>query len=280
MRIDAHQHFWRLSNPWTNWPTPDLAPIYRDFGADDLEPHLAAANIDRTILVQAAPDPDETRNMLSVAASRPFVAGVVGWVDFEDPAQARADLDAFGQSPLFVGVRPMLQAIEDPAWILGEKQREVLAEIVRRGLTFDALIQPRHLDAVATLAELLPGLPIIIDHGAKPDIRERAFDGWATGMTSLARYGNVRVKLSGLLTEAERGDGLAELRPYVGLLRDAFGADRMMWGSDWPVINLVADYQHWADLSEQLLDGLDDKERSSVWGRTAIEAYGLADKLS
>ena len=275
MRIDAHQHFWSLENPWTEWPTPDLGEIYRDFGTDDLAPLLEQTGVSQTVLVQAAPHADETRDMLKRAAGWDRVGGVVGWVDFADPAGARGDLDSFTADPLFVGVRPMLQAIDDDAWILGTPQREVLGDLERRRLTFDALIQPRHLTAMAEIADRHPDLQIIIDHAAKPDIRSRKIDEWAQGMRRLAQSENVAVKLSGLLTEAAPGDGGEALEPYVAVLLETFGPARMMWGSDWPVINLVSDYVAWAETVDRMIRGLPEDDRAAVWGGTARRIYRL-----
>ena len=274
MRIDAHQHFWRLARGDYGWLTANLAAIHRDYEPADLAPLLKAAHIDRTVLVQAAPSHAETDFLLRLAETTDFVAGVVGWADFEAEDAAHR-IAAQAARERLVGLRPMIQDIADPRWMLNEAIEPAIEAMAEEGLTFDALVMPRHLPILAEFAGRHPGLDIVIDHAAKPDIAAGAFDTWARDMRALAAQTRLVCKLSGLVTEAAPGWSVDTLRPYVEVLIEAFGADRLMWGSDWPVLNLSGDYARWLDAAETLLAGLTEAEREAIFGGTANVFYGL-----
>src|SRR5579871_3324633 len=239
--VDCHQHFWRLDRGDYGWLTPELGPIHRDFLPGDLAPLIAAAGVTRTVLVQAAPTEAETHFLLSLAEATPFVAGVVGWVDFET-RDAVHRIEALAARPGLIGLRPMIQDIVDDRWMLREGVQPALAAMAAEGLTFDALVLPRHLPVLREFLARHPALDVVIDHAAKPDIASGRFDAWARDMRAIAAETRVTCKLSGLVTEAAAGWTVETLRPYVDLLVEAFGADRLMWGSDWPVLNLNASY--------------------------------------
>ena len=270
--IDAHQHFWRLARGDYGWLTPALAPIHRDFGPDDLAPILARHGIGRTILVQAAPTAAETGFLLEIAHATPFVAGVVGWVDFEarDAPDAVARLAA---DPRLVGLRPMVQDIADDDWLARPALAPVFEAMVAHGLVFDALVLPRHLPRLARVLERHPALAVVVDHGAKPRIREREIDSWRADMATIAANPRAHCKLSGLVTEAPPNAGLDALVPYVDTLLGLFGADRLAWGSDWPVVNLAGGYDRWREISLAALAGLSAAERAAVLGGTAERLY-------
>ena len=270
--IDAHQHFWRLARGDYGWLTPALAPIHRDFGPDDLAPILARHGIGRTILVQAAPTAAETGFLLAFAHATPYVAGVVGWVDFEarDAPDAVARLAA---DPRLVGLRPMVQDIADDDWLARPALAPVFEAMVAHGLVFDALVLPRHLPRLARVLERHPALAVVVDHGAKPRIREREIDSWRADMTTIATHPRAHCKLSGLVTEAPPNAGPDALLPYVDTLLGLFGADRLAWGSDWPVVNLAGGYDRWREISLAALAGLSAAERAAVLGGTAERLY-------
>ena len=270
--IDAHQHFWRLDRGDYGWLGPALAPIYRDFSPDDLAPLLAPHGIARTILVQAAPTVAETRFLLDVAARTPFVAGVVGWADFSAPDAAATIADLAREARL-VGLRPMVQDIADDDWLVRPGLAPAFRALAAHGLVFDALVLARHLPRLLVVAERHPDLAIVIDHLAKPEIRARRLDPWRAGMAALAARPNVFCKLSGLVTEAKPGWTGADLRPYVAHVLAAFGPERLMWGSDWPVVDLAGGYDSWRAASLALLDGLSAAEREAVLGGTAARVY-------
>ncbi len=277
MRIDAHQHFWQLSKPFCNWPTSAEDEIYADFGPDDIRRILTANHIEGTVLVQAAPELAETRYLLDLADDASFVRGVVGWIDMES-SSALADLDSLASHPLFCGIRPMLQAIPDPAWMLNPVFDGIYERLVELGLAFDALVTPTHLDLLPELAERHPDLSIIIDHAAKPAIRDgqAGYDNWAPRIERLADSNNVSCKVSGLMTEARPGVGIAELRPYLDHLYAVFGPERLLWGSDWPVVMMAADYASWMSICEAWLADKSVTAHDNIFGETACRVYRLA----
>lgn len=276
LRIDAHQHLWKVSRGDYGWLTAALPTIHRDFLADDLRPLLRAGDIDQTILVQAAESIAETQFLLDIAEREDFVGGVVGWVDFErlDAVEQMARL---AQHPKLVGLRPMLQDMADERWILRPQFEPVLQAMQHHELRFDALIRPRHLPAFVEFAQRYPQLPLVIDHAAKPDIANNRLNDWAVAIRALARVPHVRCKLSGLATEADRGWDAAALKPYVEVLLEAFGPHRLMWGSDWPVLLLAGGYLQWLEIAQDLTAGLSDNERTCIFGSTAARFYGIAN---
>jgi len=276
MRIDAHQHYWSPQHGDYGWlvPSDALRPIFRPFGPADLHPLLDAAGVAGTVLVQAAPSEAETGRLLAIAAqpgSR--VLGVIGWCDFAAPDAAQR-IAALAAQPLLKGLRPMLQDLPDARWILQPACAPALQAMERAGLTLDLLIKPHQLDAALVLAQRHPGLAMVLDHGAKPAIPD-GFNAWAQGVARLAREPNVECKLSGLLTEAPAGAGLRLLRPFAGHLLAHFGPRRLLWGSDWPVLTLAADYARWVRLCEELLAGLDAGTQALVFGANAQRFYRL-----
>jgi L-fuconolactonase len=278
--VDAHQHFWRLARGDYGWLTPELRPIYRDYGPADLMPLLAAAGVARTILVQAAPTEAETDYLLGLAGATPFVAGVVGWLDLEAP-DAPARVRRAASRAKLVGLRPMIHDIPDDEWMLRSALEPVFRTIAETGLTLDALVRPRHLPALAELTARHPALPIVIDHAAKPDIAgwrpgDAAFRDWSERMTALAARG-LACKLSGLATEARPDWRPAHLRPYVEVVLDAFGPDRVIWGSDWPVVELAGGYARWRQATNELLGRLPEASRTAILGGNAARIYLVED---
>jgi L-fuconolactonase len=275
MRIDSHQHFWSLQRGDYDWLTPDMETLYRDFLPPDLQPMLKAAGVQRTILVQAATTVAETEYLLSLAGQHPFIAGVVGWVDMDDPETALDDLHRLQNNPYFLGVRPMIQDIADPDWMLRDSLTPIFEHLIELNLRFDALVLPAHLENLRTLLGRHPQLPCVIDHAAKPAIAAASWQPWADNMAALAAETHCYCKLSGLLTEAGERTDDAALQPYVVHLLECFGAQRLMWGSDWPVLTLAGDYSNWLQQSERLLQHLPEAERTAIFGATAKTFYGL-----
>ncbi|HTX48488.1 MAG TPA: amidohydrolase family protein [Caulobacteraceae bacterium] len=276
MRIDAHQHFWRLARADYGWLTAeDFPALYRDFGPSDLAPLLEAASVERTVLVQAAPTAAETAYLLELAETTPFVAGVVGWADLEAP-DAPGAIEALAAKPALLGLRPMLQDLDDDAWILRPSVAAALDTIQRAGLRFDALVKPRHLPHLTRLLAARPGLRVAIDHGAKPDIAGGALAEWAEAMRRIGRDSAAVCKVSGLVTEAAPGWRGETLQPYVDVLLEAFGPARLMWGSDWPVVNLAGGYATWHAAAEALTECCTADERAEIFGGTAQRFYGIA----
>lgn len=244
MRIDTHQHFWKLERGDYGWLTPELAPLYRDFLPDDLKPLLDAAQLDATIAVQAADSEAETEFLLQLADSHDWIIGVVGWVDLEAET-ARASLSRLAAHPKLIGVRPMIQDIPDDAWMMRDALKPAIASMIDHDLTFDALVKPQHLRYLHEFIQKYPDLRIVVDHCAKPEIRSRAFDGWASDVADIALSPNVFCKLSGLTTEAGEDWSFEDIEPYLERIFQVFGKERLLFGSDWPVLNLASDYLAW-----------------------------------
>jgi L-fuconolactonase len=249
-----------------------MAAIYRDFSPADLQPLLASHGITATILVQAAPTIAETKFLLDLASSTPFVAGVVGWAALDAP-DAATRVAKLAESELLVGLRPMLHDLPDEEWVLRPELEPALREMKAQGIVFDALVRSQHLKHLLVFAQRHPDLSIVIDHGAKPDLRGSWQADWAAALASLAKLPLVTCKLSGFLTEADPGAGADLLRPYVMHLIDIFGPDRLMWGSDWPVLNLSDSYARWRRLTEALLEPLSHQAQAAVLGGTAERIY-------
>ncbi len=275
MRIDSHQHFWSLQRGDYHWLTPALDTLYRDFLPPDLQPMLQPAGVGRTILVQAATSVAETDYLLSLAGKHAFIAGVVGWVDMDDPATALEDLRRLQGNHSLLGVRPMIQDIADPDWMLRDHLTPIFEQLIAANLRFDALVLPAHLQNLRRLLDRHPRLACVIDHAAKPAIASASWQPWADDMAALAASTNCYCKLSGLLTEAGARTDDAALRPYVEHLLECFGAQRLMWGSDWPVLTLASCYGDWVQQSERLLQHLGVVEQEAIFGTTAKLFYGL-----
>lgn len=272
MRIDAHQHFWQVARGDYGWLTPALVPIYRDFLPVDLAPLIDAAAIGRTIAVQAAPTEAETHYLLELARHTPAIAGVVGWSDLAAP-DAPVRIARLAEDPLLVGLRPMMQDMADPDWMLSLPVAAALAAMQAHGLVFDALVRPHQLSRLIVLAERHPGLAIVLDHCGKPAIATGAFQPWAADVAALAERRNVRVKLSGLATEARPGWTVGMLEPYVAHVLAAFGPNRVLWGSDWPVLNRTADYAAWVSTSRGLIAQFTAAEQAAIEGGNAAATY-------
>ncbi|HJU07351.1 MAG TPA: amidohydrolase family protein [Rhodanobacteraceae bacterium] len=270
--IDAHFHLWRIGRNDCSWPTPQLAAIHRDFEIDDWWRAAAPLGVASGVLVQSQESDRDTDWLLELAAGDDRVAAVVGWVDFSsrDAPQRIATLAAH---PKLRGLRPMLQGLAEDGWILRRELAPAIDAMIAHGLRFDALVKPRHLPHLLRFAQQHPDLQIVIDHAAKPDIANGVLEPWRAQMAEIAALPNVFCKLSGLLTEAgERG--ASGLRPYVDHLLQTFGPRRLLWGSDWPVLNLAGDYARWFRLADALT-GLNDAERAAVFGGNAARFYRL-----
>lgn len=270
MIIDAHQHFWLLKDRNGGWPPADLEAIHRDFLPGDLVPEIAAAGVTGTVLVQSLPRVEDTRFMLGLAEKNDFILGVVGWVDMK-AADASKVIEDLAKSPKLKGLRPMLQDIEDENWIDDPALEPAVETMIAHGLVFDALVMEPHLSALHAFARRHPSLPVVIDHGAKPRIAEGHFRDWRHAMLRLAELDNVCCKLSGLLTEAGDQDPRA-LRPYIETILELFGSQRVIWGSDWPVVNLAGSYSAWIAQCRKIVPG---DEHNAVFGENARRFYRL-----
>jgi L-fuconolactonase len=272
MMVDAHHHVWQVARGDYGWLTPDL-PICRDYGLDDLRPLLGG--ITATVLVQAAATEAETGFMLTTArGSGGLVRAVVGWTDL-GATNSPERVAKRAEEKVVKGLRPMLQDTAETDWILRDAVQPGLRAMAETRLRFDALIQPRHLPVMLRLCERHPDLSVVIDHAAKPDIAHGAFEPWASDVARVARQTSALCKLSGLVTEAAPGWRVDELRRYVDHLLEVFGPERLMWGSDWPVVELAGGYARWREAGQDLVAGLEPPERMAVLGGTAAAFYGM-----
>lgn len=280
MRIDAHHHVWDLARrpqPWLG--APELGVIRRDFGLADLAPVARAAGIERTVLVQVLPDLAETREFLALAAADDLVAGVVGWADLTAPevADTLSGLRQGAGGELLVGVRHLVQGEADPAWLARPDVRRGLRAVGAAGLCYDLLTLPHQLPAAIETVRALPEVSFVLDHLSKPPIARAELEPWAGRLRELAREPNVSCKLSGLVTEADPDRWtVADLRPYAEAALDAFGPERLMFGSDWPVCLVAAFYEQVVSTADELTEHLEPHERVRVFGGTAARVYGLS----
>ena len=256
----------------------DNPVLARTYNVAHLSAELTTNSIDQTVLVQAAATVHETEYMLGIADSTPHVAAVVGWIDFED-AREQETLERLAGHPKFVGLRPMIQDIADDDWMLRDDVQWAYRAIAAHNLAFDALGFPRHLENFLSLLREHEQMRAVVDHCMKPSIAhhtDESFAHWANGIERIARETGAFCKLSGLVTEAGENWTLADLRPYVDHVLSVFGPERIMWGSDWPVCRLRAEYTRWCSAAEALVDELSDDEKRHIFGGTAIRFYGLS----
>jgi L-fuconolactonase len=276
-RVDAHHHVWDLEardQPWT----AALPALRRSFSLADLRPALAATHIDGTVVVQTVCVAEETPELLGLAETAPEVYGVVGWADLCSPDVANrlaALRDGSGGSHL-VGVRHQVQEEPDPNWLGRPDVRKGLRAVGEAGLVYDFVVRHYQLPAVIDTVSTLDDVRFVLDHGGKPDIASRVLEPWRSHIVQLARFPNVAVKLSGLVTEADRRAWTAgQIRPYAEALLEAFGPDRTMWGSDWPVCLLAAGYEEVLAAAEDFTASLSVDERGQIFGGTARRWYTL-----
>jgi L-fuconolactonase len=278
-KIDAHHHFWKPARDDYHWMPKDHPVLSRLYGPKDLQPLIKAAGIEKTVLVQAAQSIAETEYLLGIADATPSVAAVVGWIDFENRDDLR-QLERLKNHSKFAGVRPMIQDIADDDWMLRDDIQWAFSALVDLDLTFDALGFPRHLKNFLTVFERYPKLRAVVDHCMKPQIAGKGlgddgYNEWSSGLAMIARETGAYCKLSGIITETEGEWSADKLRPYVDHVLAEFGPDRVMWGSDWPVCLLKANYGDWHHGATELCKSLTDAEREKVFGGTAAKFYRI-----
>ena len=277
LRIDAHHHLWNLREPFDyRWlDNPDLAAIRRDFLPADLAPLLQSAGIDKTVVVQTQHRLAENDWALGLADEHPWIAGVVGWVDLASPDCESQLLEA-RRHPKFVGVRHVTQDEPDDDFIVSEPVLRGLEVLQAHRVPFDLLFYVKHLHHVPALVAQVPDLPMVIDHLAKPRIREQVTEDWLPHFRAAAAYPRVYCKLSGMITEADWTHWKpSDLRPYVQAALELFGPERLMFGSDWPVSNLAGTYPEVIGALEEALGPISDAERAAIFGGTAVRFYHL-----
>lgn len=274
MRIDAHQHFWRHDPERDTWITDEMAVLRRDFLPEELGPLLAGNHVDGTVAIQADQSEEETRFLLELATAHPFILGVVGWVDLLAPDLGQR-LEHFTRWDRFRGVRHIAQAEADD-YLARDDVIRGIGTLRNFGLTYDILVYPRQLPAALSLVRALPEQPFVVDHLAKPLIAEGMMEPWARQMREMAGHPNAWCKVSGLVTEARwTGWRPEDFRPYLDVVLEAFGPERLMFGSDWPVCLLAGEYEAVLALAEDYFRQLNSGERAGLFGGNAATFYGL-----
>ncbi|MER7847871.1 amidohydrolase family protein [Kitasatospora sp. NPDC096077] len=277
--VDAHHHLWDLSVRDQDWLTGDqLAPLRRDFSLADLHPEAAAAGVRASVLVQTVTVAAETPEFLALAAGDGLVAGVVGWTDLTAPevADRLAALRELPGGERLVGIRHQVQGEPDPDWLVRPDVLRGLAAVADAGLAYDLVVLPHQLPAATAAARAVPHLTFVLDHLGKPPVASGELEPWARRLRRFAALPNTVAKLSGLVTEADWAHWtIPDLRPYADLALEAFGPDRLMFGSDWPVCLLAAPYGRVLATARELTSALGTDERAEVFGGTAVRAYDL-----
>ena len=272
--VDTHNHYWDIERSDLYWLTPEVETLHRSFTPPDLKPHMDAVGVQLSVIVQAAHSRWDNLWWLQLTEQYPYVAAVVGWVDLEDPDVGTV-LDQYRQHPAFRGVRACAEDVTDPDWLARPGVHRGIGEVAQRGLSLDLLVRTPHLRHVPALAATYPALPMVIDHLAKPEIASGQLDAWYTEMEPIARETGVWCKVSGLLTEAGPEPSTERIRPVVAFAVEHFGADRLMWGSDWPVCTLAASYEETFRTVTAALGALADGDRAAIMSGNAATFYRI-----
>ena len=276
MRVDSHQHFWRYHPVRDAWITDEMALLKRDFLPADLLPELRASGIDACVAVQADQSEEETRFLLDLAEKHREIAGVVGWVNLlDDKVEER--LAHFSQSRKLRGFRHIVQAEPDDRFLMRKEFLRGIGMLSRFGFTYDILIYARHLHVANEFVQQFPEQKFVVDHIAKPQIKARELDGWSRGIRAIARHPNVWCKVSGLVTEADwKRWRASDFRPYLDVVFEAFGVDRLMFGSDWPVCLLGGNYAKVKAIVDDYTQSFSAADKDKLFGGNAVRFYGLA----
>ena len=275
--IDTHQHFWDPSEMDLPKSPPEASILDNAYLPADLEPAISKVGVNYTVLVQGYPqDLDTNRWYFKHANANSFIAGVVAWVDLENPSTLDAQLDDLYLEPKFVGIRHNVEGELNPDWILQDSVVESFKQLAIRKVPYDMLVKPHHLSNVLKLLDKVPELNMVIDHIAKPDIATGTSNNWAADLTTISENTNVYCKLSGMVTEADWAQWTTEdIRPYVDNVLEIFGFDRLMYGSDWPVCLLAANYERVWSSTNDLVQNLDHENYMKIFGGNAIKFYGV-----
>lgn len=280
MNVDAHHHVWDLSRAEYRWmDRPHWGPIRRNYGLGDVKDEMRSVGIDATVVVQVANSTADTEHMVEAAAAEPMIRGIVAWVDLAEPSRAAAQLDRLAGAPV-VGARHLLAMEPDEDWVLRPAVLDGIALLADRGLTFDVTCDVlRHLGHASTLARRFPALRLVVNHIGKPPIRDRGWEPWASLLAEAAAHPNVFAKLSGLTTPPLEGSSGEEWRPYVEHAVERFGAERLLYGSNWPVTLVAGSYTEQWEQMAVATSNLSADELAAVRGGTAVRCYGLDDAV-
>jgi L-fuconolactonase len=273
MKIDAHQHFWKYNPDEYGWIDDEMKVLKRDFLPDDLSPALKLAGFDGSIVVQARQCLDETRWLLNLAGRNDFIKGVVGWVDLCSP-EIEVQLAEFSRNPKLVGVRHVVHDEPDDDFMARSDFQYGISLLSKYNLTYDLLIFPKHLSLATELVKKFPDQKFVLDHIAKPQIKNKRLSPWKDNIRGLALLPNVYCKLSGMVTESDWKQWTsADFTPYLDIVVDAFGTERLLIGSDWPVCTLAGSYAEVMQIVIEYIARLDSAQQQLILGQNAIRLY-------
>ena len=277
MKIDTHQHFWKYNERDYGWMGEGMGVLKRDRLPGDLAPLLQETGIDGTVTVQARQSLEETEWLLQLADENTFIKGVVGWADLRS-GQLEEQLDRFSSHPKLCGVRHVVHDEPDDQFMMRDDFVRGIGKLADYNLTYDLLLFPKHLPVACELVAMFPGQRFVLDHISKPFIKDGKIEPWADDIRGLASFENVACKISGMVTEADWHNWKPEdFRPYMDIVLDAFGADRIMIGSDWPVCTVAGKYADVIRIAAEFVQGLSKDEQAAVWSENAKRAYLLSD---
>ena len=274
--LDTHFHIWDINEKYYTWLTPDLEEIYKTFFVDDYKKTIKGLGIDGAILVQAAADINESIKLLQIADENPLIKGVIAWLDFESDGVLN-DLNTLNRYKNLKGVRPMIQNIENVNWINNIRFYKIFESLIVKNLVFEALVETQHLKNIINIAKMFPELQIVINHAAKPIINteKNMPSKWQELIKEASLYQNISCKMSGLVTECCSDYTYETLRPYMNYLVTTFSTKKILWGSDWPVVNLKCTYQEWFNLSIRFISTLSKREQIDILENNAKLIYKL-----
>lgn len=276
--IDCHFHLWDLKDKYYSWLQPNMTKIYKNFSIENYCTITNNLKINSSIVVQAAENIDESISLLKLASKHEQIKGVIAWVDFEN-TEVIADLEKLNNYSYLKGIRPILQDMPNCMWINNPAFDKIFKYLIKHDLIFEALIRVRHMNSIAILAKKYPKLKIIINHIAKPEIKStidtKEFVSWCNYIKLLAQHNNIYCKISGMITECEEEYSYEVLEPYLNKVLKSFGSNRVLWGSDWPVVNLVAPYETWYCISMKFFNTLDKSVKDNITHNNAISFYKI-----
>jgi L-fuconolactonase len=275
VKIDTHQHYWKYSKQEYPWIGPGMEPLAQDRLPADLKPLIEEMGIGGTVAVQARQELEETDALLKMADENDFIRGVVGWVDLRSP-QVEEQLDKYQEHPKMVGVRHVVQDEPDERFVLGEEFLRGIGKLKQYNLVYDILIFPNQLPANIEMVEKFPDQVFILDHIAKPYIKDKRISPWDSDIKKLAAHENVSCKISGMVTEADWKNWKSEdFKPYMEVVLEAFGPERLTIGSDWPVCTAAGDYKSVVSIADDFIGQLSEDEQKAVWEENPVRIYGL-----
>jgi L-fuconolactonase len=276
MNIDAHQHFWIYNNTEYSWINDSMKVLQREFLPDDLHRELSAAGFSGSVAVQARQNAEETRWLLDLADRNPFIRGVVGWADIRSQSNLKKQLDEFCKSGRLAGLRHVVHDEPDDNFMLRDEFLEGISVLPDYGLTYDLLLFPRHLPVAEKMVAMFPDQKFVLDHIAKPLIKDKILDPWADDIKRLAAHKNVWCKLSGMVTETEwQSWKSSDFHPYLDIVFNAFGPGRLMTGSDWPVCTVAGRYSDVTAIVSKYISGMSPDDQKRILGMTCATFYNL-----